>query len=48
MFNAPIGIINHLRLKLKNPSGSTNVNVTIDIFPDTTEITDIDNPSSAY
>lgn len=46
--NAPTGVVNHLRLKVKNPSGASNVNVTVDIFPDTAEVTDIEDPSSAH
>lgn len=39
--NAPVGVGNTLRLKVKNPNGASSVNVTIDIFPDTTEVVDI-------
>jgi hypothetical protein len=39
--NAPVGVGNTLRLKVQNPSGAASVSVTVDVFPDTTEVMDI-------
>lgn len=41
LYSARVGAVNNLRLKVLNPNGATNTDVTIDIFPDTAEIADI-------
>ena len=44
--SAPFGQQNNLRVKILNPNAASSVDVTIDIFPDTAEVSDIDDPNS--
>ena len=44
--SAPFGHENNLRIKILNPNGASSVDVTIDIFPDTAEVSGIDDPNS--